>query len=246
MKKDEMVEKAQVYQEMMEIDPFEFDSLDEFEPEVVTGLKKLKKKIWLYIVYPESAPEDWIESMKLTGIQFALSPLHDKDLDVMGNLKKPHWHMIVIFDGPTTFMTASSFRSITKGPYPKACQGLRGAYDYFTHANDVDKAQYEKKDIQHFNGFEMELSMKDSFKMKKELIEIIIKENILSYMQFNLNVMYYLEYEYYLIVANNAFYFNTLISSYARSPEKSKQMYKNHIDELELENKKTEETKENK
>ena len=64
--------------------------------------------------------------MALTGVQFAVSPLHDRDLLVNGDLKKAHWHMIVIFDGPSTFLTAASFREITHGPYPKDVRTYEG------------------------------------------------------------------------------------------------------------------------
>ena len=46
--------------------------------------KVLKKRYWCFIGYPESLPPNWIEVLTLTGLQVAISPLHDKDLD-------PHW-----------------------------------------------------------------------------------------------------------------------------------------------------------
>ena len=229
MEKEKYELKQKVYQDLMDIDPFSFNDLDSFDPAVLSGLKKLKKRHWLFIVYPESAPDDWIEKMKLTGVQFAVSPLHDKDKTVIGEFKKPHYHVIVIFDGPTTFLTASSFRAITRGPFPKVCEGLRGAYEYLIHKNDSDKAQYNSEDIQLFNGFEIDLSQKDVTRIKKDLVHIIIKENITEYMQFILYVLYNLETEYYSVAMNDTYYFNTLITSYRNSPKKATNMYKEHI-----------------
>lgn len=115
-------EKVQLYGEFAKIDPFEFWDLDSIDNKLSKHLSKLKKRHWMYIVYPESAPKDWMQQLEATGVKFAVSPLHDKDKLVDGKYKKKHWHVILIFDGPTTFMTAASYIGITNGPYPKVCE----------------------------------------------------------------------------------------------------------------------------
>ena len=219
-------DKVKLYGKLAKIDPFEFWDTNLIPENLSPELKKLKKRHWLYIIYPESAPEDWKEQLALTGVQFAVSPLHDRDLLVNGDLKKAHWHMIVIFDGPSTFLTAASFREITHGPYPKVCENLRGSFEYFTHKNDPNKAQYSSSDIELFNGFEIDLSAKDVQRIKKELCEIIIKQNITEYMEFNLYVQYYLEADYFDVASNNTYYFNSLINSFRHNPEKIMARYK--------------------
>ncbi|SUO03188.1 Plasmid replication protein [Faecalicoccus pleomorphus] len=126
-------EKVQLYGEFAKIDPFEFWDLDSIDNKLSKHLSKLKKRHWMYIVYPESAPKDWMQQLEATGVKFAVSPLHDKDKLVDGKYKKKHWHLILIFDGPTTFMTAASYIGITNGPYPKVCESLRGLYE--NHSN---------------------------------------------------------------------------------------------------------------
>ena len=42
------------------------------------------------IIYPESAPNDFLLILKDFKVNFFLSPLHDKDCDIHGELKKPH------------------------------------------------------------------------------------------------------------------------------------------------------------
>ena len=54
--------------------------------------QNVKKRNWAFVVYPESAPEDWIEQLQKTGLQCAVSPLHDKDTDPTGEPKKAHYH----------------------------------------------------------------------------------------------------------------------------------------------------------
>lgn len=117
-------------------------------------------------------------------------------------------------------MTAASYIGITNGPYPKVCESLRGAFEYFTHKNDSEKAQYSPDDIKVFNGFEIDLSAKDVKKIKKELCNLIIEHNMTEYMEFNLYVQYCLEEEYFDVASNNTYYFNSLITSMRHNPNK--------------------------
>lgn len=58
----------------------------------------MAKGAYTFLAYPESSD---IEEIKLafdsSNWDFEISPLHDKDKDKDGNLKKPHYHIIVGF-----------------------------------------------------------------------------------------------------------------------------------------------------
>ena len=51
------------------------------------------------MVYPESAPENWREILAGYFIPAFISPLHDKDLNPTGEPKKPHHHVMLMFEG---------------------------------------------------------------------------------------------------------------------------------------------------
>lgn len=46
------------------------------------------------VVYPESAPEDWINKLEELHVAVLVSPLHDKDINPSGEPKKPHYHVL--------------------------------------------------------------------------------------------------------------------------------------------------------
>ena len=115
--------------------------------------KNVKKRNWAFVLYPESAPEDWREQLQKTGLQVAISPLHDKDLDPNGEPKKPHYHVIIIYSGPTTFSVVSALTASLNQPIPIPLESVRGNYRYFTHKDNPDKYQYDEKDITVLNGF---------------------------------------------------------------------------------------------
>ena len=60
------------------------------------------------VVYPESAPSDWIDKLTECFVPAFISPLHDKDINPGGEPKKPHYHVIIMLPPPAavplTFM----------------------------------------------------------------------------------------------------------------------------------------------
>ena len=40
-----------------------------------------KNRHWTFVMYPESLPENYLEILQQTGLEIAISPLHNKDLD---------------------------------------------------------------------------------------------------------------------------------------------------------------------
>ena len=113
----------------------------------------VKKRNWAFVLYPESAPENWREVLQQTGLQCAVSPLHDKDVNADGEPKKPHWHVIVTYSGPTSFNVVNALCGSLNAPIPQALEQVRGYYRYLTHKDNPEKAQYDENDIQSINGF---------------------------------------------------------------------------------------------
>ena len=55
--------------------------------------KRFKTRAWTFIVYPDSAPDDWRDILDDLHIPWCESPLHDKDQNPTGEQKKAHWHV---------------------------------------------------------------------------------------------------------------------------------------------------------
>ena len=50
--------------------------------------KNVKGRDWTFIVYPESAPKAWREILDDTHLRWVESPLHDRDVNPDGEIKK--------------------------------------------------------------------------------------------------------------------------------------------------------------
>lgn len=61
--------------------------------------------------------------------------------------------MIAVWPNNTKWQTATVLCDIVNGPICIPVIDIRPKYDYLTHKNDPNKAQYNPDDIQHCNGF---------------------------------------------------------------------------------------------
>ena len=177
----------------------------------------IKKRNWAFVVYPESAPENWIEQLQKTGLQCVISPLHDKDKDPTGEVKKAHYHVIAIYSGPTSFNVVKGLTDSLNCPIPQALEQVRGYYRYLTHKDNPEKYQYDENNIQTINGFNIadfvELSKSEVSEIKKTLQVLIRNENITEYadlMDYLLDSEKTLEYD---VACNNTYFFDKYIAS---------------------------------
>lgn len=141
--------------------------------------KKKTSGIWFgFIMYPTKEDPDGvlrINRLRCTGLELAISPLHDKDKNDKGEKKKAHWHGIIKSPVKIGYNDINeTIRNITYGPYISKIMSLKGAYEYFVHLNHPEKYQYDKAEIQTYNGFTIEPNSRE----KKELLASIFTEII--------------------------------------------------------------------
>lgn len=177
----------------------------------------IKKRNWGGVVYPESAPEDWKEILKLKGVTFAVSPLHDKDIDdeVGGKPKKPHYHIILCYGSPTTYNNVKALMDELNQPIPIALESVRGYYRYFTHKDNPDKYQYDEKGIETYNGFDVTdvLNNFEVFRCLKMIQEFIIEYNILEYSELMDDLLDHDEMELWNVACSHTTFLNAYIKS---------------------------------
>lgn len=98
-------------------------------------------RTWACILYDDDETMRYaIEALK-SGAYNCAGILHDKDLDINGNLKKPHYHFVVRF--PNAIGKHSlCIRLQLKENYCMSCNSFKGALEYLTHINHPDKHLY--------------------------------------------------------------------------------------------------------
>lgn len=178
-------------------------------------IKDIKKRYWTFILYPESAPDNWLEILQLKGLEFAISPLHDKDINPTGELKKAHYHLILHYNGPTTYSCVKNLTDQLNQPIPQPVESPQGIYRYFTHKDNPDKFQYNSNDIKLYNGFDIEtcLSSTDIIKNIKEIQFIINEKNINEYSSLLDYLICHDNNDLYFTACTKSILFNTYLTS---------------------------------
>lgn len=139
----------------------------------------IKSRYWAFILYPESTREDWKELLCSNGVVFAVSPLHDKDINPDGEIKKPHYHVLLEFEGPTTYKNVKeNICDLVNGTIPKKIISLRGYYRYLTHEDNPEKAQYSRTKIEEYGGFKLELTNTETVELRIKIINDINENDI--------------------------------------------------------------------
>lgn len=181
----------------------------------------VKSRYWTILVYPESAPKDWEDI--LAGYTYCYK-LHDCDVNKdTGKLKKAHYHVVLAFDGTTTYNVVKELTDRLNSPIPQPARSLRGTIRYLIHADNKNKYQYKREDIVSV-GMDQEIEQAFTPKQTddekklgrvstwKRVMNIINSKNITNWKQ--LDAMLELENDPDLIdyVANHAYLIYTHIN----------------------------------
>lgn len=141
---------------------------------------------WETIVYPESAPENFIDILADQKVNFFVSPLHDRDVTPQGEPKKPHYHVLVMFDSVKDRAQAEEVFSYVNGVGCVRVNSLRGSTRYLAHMDDPDKAQYDPNDVivhGSVDFFGIISLPTDKYDAIADMIDYVDRERIISYAQ---------------------------------------------------------------
>ena len=131
--------------------------------------KEERTRNWAFLVYPDSVNENWVDELDEMHLRCAISPLHDKDTytaDVVdkdsgevkhkkGELKKPHHHVIVVFDSVKAYSQVQEIcRRIGANEVPKRLYDLKASLRYLCHLDNPKKAPYSIDDVVTLGGME--------------------------------------------------------------------------------------------
>lgn len=147
--------------------------------------KYIKGRDWATVCYPESVNLDWLNILQETHVQTAISPLHDKDLNPDNTPKKPHWHILLRFEGPTTQSHVKELCDRIGATNPIKIDSARGMYRYHIHEDNPEKYQYDPKGRILLNGFDT--TSLESFTesemdgYENDIIDLIEEYNICEY-----------------------------------------------------------------
>ena len=118
--------------------------------------KDSRVRLWATVVYPESAPDNWLSIIGDMMIPCYISPLHDKDFNADKTPKKPHYHVFMIFEGKKSRTQIKEIVERFGGVGQENILSKRGYARYLCHLDNPEKAQYNTDDVRSFGGLDYE------------------------------------------------------------------------------------------
>ena len=169
------------------------------------------------ILYPESAKGDWLKTLEELHIKILISPLHDMDVNEDGEIKKPHYHIMYVFDGKKTEKQIQEINDMIGAVGIERVNSLKGYARYLCHLDEKDgKVRYPVSDVQALGGIKYEEIIKeaaDKYKISQEILSFCKQNGIIAYCDI---VDYAIEnnMEWYIQLIDNPHVFINYLKSY--------------------------------
>lgn len=177
---------------------------------------------WTFILYPESAPENWRNILDDEFIQWVESPLHDMDVNADGEIKKAHWHILLLYGGKKSFEQVSTLTDKLNATIPQKVSSAKGCVRYMAHLDNPEKYQYSASLIIGHGGVDIAEYLKPSSSSRYLLIgEMVdyVKSNGLTEMKDLINYAREFRFDdwFPLLCDNSAYIMNQYIKSIRNS-----------------------------
>lgn len=146
--------------------------------------KKTRTRNFATVVYPESAPERWQDILSQYCIPAFISPLHDADLNPTGELKKAHYHVILMFESLKTKDQAQDIFTSIGGVGCEVVQSIRGYARYLCHLDNPEKHKYSESDVCSLSGADYRTTIglaSDKYKALGEMQDFCEQYNVMSF-----------------------------------------------------------------
>lgn len=140
----------------------------------------MRTRNWTFLIYPDSAPSNFLDLLSDLHLPLALSPLHSLDLADDGlTYKKPHYHVLINFRSVQSYESVMQISKQFSGVKAEPARDNRACFRYLIHADNPEKYQYALSDIKLYGGFSPPLATRaDDLATLKEITNFIIDNNI--------------------------------------------------------------------
>lgn len=162
------------------------------------------------VVYPDSAPDDWVDILESFKIQALISPLHDKDLNPTGEQKKPHYHVQIMFEGAKSKDQAIDLFKQIGGVGCEIVNSKRGMARYLTHLDNPEKYRYSEDDVKILGGadyWDIINLPSDKYALIGDILDFVIENRVSNIIDLFRYVRDMNLYDWYRVVVDNTFLF---------------------------------------
>lgn len=147
---------------------------------------------FIFLMYLDSAKDNWIDFLYSHFDFVSISPLHDKDLNDNGEPKKPHYHVVVKVNHK---LKADYFKAYISenigGVFPPIqsqfiVSDLKQVIRYQAHLDEFDKPKYPITEFK-YKGFDLNAYLNDNLDLKNycsiEILHLLYSNAPLTFME---------------------------------------------------------------
>lgn len=195
-----------------DMNQFMRDNPDYIPPE------SFRKRNFACVVYDLDL-NSWRERLDKFHIASYISPLHDKDYNIANEPKKPHYHVMIMFDGNKSIRQVQEVFSSICGVGLEIVESLRGYARYLCHLDNPSKFRYQESQVIELNSptpyMDLISSSADKVSATRDMLFVIRKDHIHYFSEF---VDYCIEYKpewHYLLLNGCVVFIKEYIKSFA-------------------------------
>lgn len=171
-----------------------------------------------FVLYPESAPENWRDIIDSFHIQWAESPLHCFDVNDTGEVKKPHWHIVLNFDSVKTIDQVKKLIEPLNCTIPIILNSVKGMVRYFAHLDNPEKYQYPVDQIIGHGGMDiadlLRLSASARYSVIRKICDYVAVSGITEFYEIMDYSAEYHSEDWYPVLCDSAAY---VVNQYIKS-----------------------------
>lgn len=186
---------------------------------------------WTFVLYEDSAPDNWRDILDEYHIEWVESPWHDKDVNGDGQPKKKHKHIALLFAGVKTFEQVKEITDKVHSPIPQRAHSARALVRYMAHLDNPEKAQYNVSDIIGHGGVDvgelLKASSSERYVVIREMITYIRDNDITEFEDLMCCAMSDHFDDWFPLLCDNSTY---VITEFIKSRRNRAMMKRKHID----------------
>lgn len=189
--------------------------------------KGQRTRNWTVIAYPDDLPDDWQLMIDELLVKWVCSPFHNMDVNADGSPKKPHYHLLMMFDvvkSKTQVQTmfgdlfgTNDGGSVIGIATPQTVTDRTALVRYMAHLDNPSKFQYDVAEIVgHCGADPLELlrhSATETRQMVVAMEEYIDEHGIVELVDFARMIRYDHPEWHDMLSTKMTLYFNAYIRS---------------------------------
>ena len=214
-------------------------------------LSKKRARTWSSVFYLDNGfnPKAFIRTCEDVGITGVCSPLHDKDIFTAddenhsaGDLKKPHYHVVVLYPQPKSGQQVYEFllnfdETLKMGGIRK-CESTGGMLRYLIHSKEEEgKYSYSAADVL-CTGDTNYAALLDKYDAKKDeksigdVMRVILAEKIDNITSLSFYFLAMNDKQSLAVVSRNSYFFSSLFKNISRGVVDFAVYEKEYLDRL--------------